>query len=319
VSLKISASRLLVASLGVTAAAALGCAPAYDLQTLYNQLQNNDIEVRQDAREKIETIIQEGKFEVFVKGAQGTVKIYRAPAILDLARMEQPAARAALRDLLRLDKRVMIPYNPIRMKPSSEETDSRILVAHLIRGHGGDPEAVKLLLDGAEDEAPDVLVGTCFALGALRDPAGIPFLSIASRHPELEVARTAAQALSVFNTPEALAALKALLDHPEEAVRSEVVSGLQLHENPEVAEMLMTMAASDPSPEVRSSAMSQLGRFKEASVVSFLIERLKGGDETTRMNALGALRQLSGQRFGLSQEAWRRWWEASRKTIASGP
>jgi HEAT repeat protein len=318
VSLTSRASRLLVTSLGFTAAAALGCAPAYDVQTLYNQLQNNDIEVRQDAREKLEAIIQEGKFEVFVKGAQGAVKTYRAPAIIDLARMEQPAARAALRELLRQDKRVMIPYNPIRMKPSSEETDSRILVAHLIHGNGGDPEAVKQLLDGAEAEAPDVLIGTCYALGALRDPAGIPFLSIASRHPELEVARAAAQALSVFSTPEALAALKALLNHPAEEVRSEVVSGLQLHDGPEVAEMLKSVAASDPSPEIRSSAMSQLGRFKDASVVSFLIERLKGGDETSRLNALGALRQLSGQRIGLNPQAWTRWWEANGKTIASG-
>jgi len=319
VSLASRASRLLVTSLGLAMAASLGCAPAYDVQTLYNQLQNNDLEVRQDAREKIEAIIQEGKFEVFVKGAQGTVKMYRAPAIIDLARMEQPAARAALRELLRQDKRVMIPYNPIRMKTTTEETDSRILVAHLIQVHGGDPEAVKLLLDGAEAQAPDVLISTCYALGALRDPAGIPFLSIASRHPDLEVARAAAQALSVFNSPEALAALKALLNHPAEDVRSEVMSGLQLQQGPEVAEMLKSVAASDPSPEIRSAALSQLGRFKEASVVAFLIERLKGGDETSRMNALGALRQLSGQRICPSPAAWTRWWEASRKTIASGP
>lgn len=55
------AVRLFVASLGLAAAAGLGCAPAYDAQTLYSQLQSSDIEVRQDAREKIETMIQEGR------------------------------------------------------------------------------------------------------------------------------------------------------------------------------------------------------------------------------------------------------------------
>lgn len=308
---------LLAASLALVATAP-GCAPAYDLETLYNQLQNNDIEVRQDAREKLEAIIQEGKFEVFVKGAQGPVRTYRAPAILDLARMEQPAARAALRDLLRQDRRVLIPYNPIRMKPSSEETDSRILVAHLIRQQGGDPEAVKPLLEGAAEQAPEVLMGTCYALGALRDPAGIPFLAIASRHPELEIVRAAAQALSMFSTPEALSALKALIAHPAEEVRSEVLSGLQLHEGVEVAEMLQGMAVSDPAPEIRAAALSQLSRFKEDSVIAFLIERLKTRDEASRQVALNTLRQISGQAFGPNPETWSRWREARRKAIASG-
>lgn len=309
------AVRLLVASLGLAAAAGLGCAPAYDVQTLYSQLQNTDIEVRQDAREKIDAIIREGRFEVFLKGAESPTKMYRAPAIVDLSRMEQPAARAALRELLRQDRRQMIPYNPIRMKPASEETDSRILVAHLIHQHGGDPEAVKPLLDGAEEQDPDVLTGTCYALGALRDPAAIPFLIIAARHPQLDVARAAAQALSTFNSTEAIAALKTMLNHPAAEVRSEVLSGLELHEGPEVIEMLKTMAVSDPSPEIRATAISQLTRFKDASVVSFLIEQLKGRDEASRQGALAALRQVTGQVFGASPASWSRWWDANRTTF----
>jgi HEAT repeat protein len=312
------AARLLLASLGVAASAGLGCAPAYDAQTLYGQLQNSDIEVRQDAREKLESIVREGRFEVFLKGAESPIKTYRAPAILDLARMEQPAARAALRRLLGADRRQMIPYNPIRMKPTTEETDSRILVAHLIHQHGEDPEAVKVLLDGAEHQDRDVLTGTCYALGALRDPAAIPFLAMASRHPELEVARAAAQALSTFKSPEALAALKTLLNHPSEEVRGEVLSGLELHEGPEVAEMLEGVALSDPSSELRVSALSQLPRFKDASVIGFLIERLKGGDEPSRQAALASLRSISGQPFGPDPASWSRWWDANRSSFAAG-
>ena len=311
-------ARLLLASLVLAASAGLGCAPAYDAQTLYSQLQNSDIEVRQDARDKIESIIQEGRFEVFVRGTQASIKTYRAPAILDLARMEQPAARAALRQLLKQENRQMIPYNPIRMKQTTEETDSRILVAYLIHQHGGDPEAVKLLLEGAEHQDRNVLTGTCYALGALRDPAAIPFLTMAARHPEPEVGRAAAQALSTFRTPEALKALKTLLNHPAEEVRGEVLSGLELYEGPEVVEMLEQVALSDPSSQLRVTAISQLPRYKEASVVAFLIERLKGEDEASRQAALAALRSLSGQSFGPNPAAWTRWWDTNRSSFSAG-
>ena len=101
------------------AGALLCCAPAYDVETLYNQLESNDLEERLDAEEKIDKILREGNYEVFARGAENPVKSMRAPSMVYLARMTQPKARAALRDLLRVDKRSLIPYNPIRMKPSS--------------------------------------------------------------------------------------------------------------------------------------------------------------------------------------------------------
>ena len=301
----------------VLAAAALACAPAYDVQALYDQLQNQDVEVRQDAQEKIETIISKGDYEVFVRGVSNPVKVYRAPAILDLARMEQPAARAALRDLLRAERRESIPYNPIRMKPSSEETDSRILVAHLIQAQGGDPEALKLLLDGAEGQPAEVLANTCYALGALRDAGAIPFLAGAARHPDAEVARAAVQALGTFRAPGAIEGLKPLLTHPSAEVRSEVLSALQVQEDPVVVDLFKAMAISDPSPDIRAAAMGQLVRFKEDATVSFLIEQLKSRDPAGRQSALDALRNMSGRSFGPRPDQWSRWWDETGKPLAS--
>src|SRR5438445_586399 len=236
----------------VLVAMVLGCAPAYDVQTLYNELQSNDSEERQDAQEKISKILRDGNYEVFAKGAESPIKAHRAPSIIYLARIEQPQARAALRDLLRVGKRGMIPYNPIRMKPTSEETDSRILVAHLIRENGGDPEALGALLEGMEGQPADVLAGTCYALGALRDPGGIAFLAKATGHQDIEVARAAVQALGVLRTPEAFASLRAPLHHPSAEVRSEVLSALEIQQDPGAIDLLKTMAASDPSPEIRA-------------------------------------------------------------------
>lgn len=318
--MKGAAARLRIArACAALAAAALFCAPAHDVQTLYGDLQSNDIEVRQDAQEKIETIILKGDYEVFVRGAESPVKAFRAPSMLYLARMEQPAARAALRDLLRVGRRSLIPYNPIRMKPSSEETDSRILAAHLIHQGGGDPGALEALLKGMEGQPADVLAGTCYALGALRDAAGIPFLAAAARGQDIDVVRAAAQALGMFRTSDALQSLKPLTVHPSPEVRGEVLSGLQLQDDPAVVDLLKAMAASDPLPEIRSAAMNQIARFKDASVVPFLIEQLGGRDPANRQSALDALRLLSGQPFGPRPEPWSRWWEETRKQLASRP
>jgi HEAT repeat protein len=296
----------------------LSCAPAYDVQTLYSKLQSNDSEERQDAEEKLEKIVREGRYEVFQRGAESQVKTHRAPSIVYLSRMQQPEARAALRDLLRVEKRSMIPYNPIRMKATTEESDSRVLVAHLIALNGGDPGAVDLLVHGMEGQPPDVIASTCYALGALRDPKGVPFLSKFAGGREIEVTRAAAQALGMFHTREALDELKTLLTHPSEEVRSEVLSALQLQDDPSVMALLETMASSDPSTELRSAAMSQLSRFKDPSPVPFLIEQLKTKDEANRQVALDSLRQMSGQTYGVRPDQWSRWYQASRKPSPTG-
>jgi HEAT repeat protein len=301
------------------AAIVLRCAPAYDPQTLYSQLQSPDSEVRQDAEEKIDKIVRTGDYQVFVRGAMSPVKTLRAPSLLYLARMTQPDARAALRAFLRVDRRSLIPFNPIRMKPSSEESDSRILVANLIALNGGDPGAVDTLVEGMDGQPSDVLAGTCYALGALRDPKGIPFLRTATGHRDTEVVRAAAQALGMFHGPEVMAGLASLLTHPSEVVRSEVLSALQLQQDPGVADVLEKIATADPSPELRASAISQLSRFKKPSPVPFLIDQLKVQDGTTRQAALDALRQLSGQSYGPHPEQWNRWWQESQKSLAARP
>ncbi len=301
----------------IGAALAAACAPAHDVQTLYSQLQSNDVEERQDAQEAIDKILRDGDYEVFAKGAVSPVKAHRAPSIIYLAHMEQPQARAALRDLLKLGKRSMIPYNPIRMKPTTEETDSRILVAQLIHENGGDPEALAALLEGTQGQPADVLAGTCFALGALLDPKGIPFLATATGHESLDVARAAVQALGMFRTHEALEALKPPLHHASPEVRSEVLSALELQQDPQVVDLLKTMAATDPTREIRLAAMSQLGRFKGSASIPFLIDQLKGANADNRQGALDTLRQLTGQAFGPRPEAWERWWQQSQKQLAA--
>ena len=242
----------------------------------------------------------------------------RVQSIIYLSGFPQPGARAALRSLLALEERAMVPYNPIRFKPASEETDSRILVANLVAKSGGDPEAAGVLLRGVDSSRPaEVLTATCLALGALRDPQGLPFLREALRHPEGEVGSAAVQALGHIPAPEAFEVLKGAASHPALQVRVDLLSSLETRDEPGVADLVMTMAASDPSPAVRGLAIQQLERHPGAAVVPFLIDRL-GRDAPARDAALQALTRITGQALGPRPERWSRWWSQNRPGPAGG-
>ncbi len=298
--------------------APLGCAPAHDVQDMFRGLRSPDLEVRQEAAEKLEAIVAQGDYQTFVRGLRSPDRIFRAQSMVYLARVSGKEARRALRDQLRLEQRALLPWNPIKMKPASEETDSRILAANLIAEAGGDPEAVEVLTAGIEDQAPAIFASTCFALGALGDPKAIPALARATRRPDVEVARAAVQALGRFRQPEARQALMGALDHPSVEVRSDVLSSLELAEDPSQVDIYKKVAVSDPSPELRAEAVRQLGRFKDPGLVPFLIDQLRGKDEAPRQAALSLLGQLTGRSLGPRPEAWSRWWSQNQKSRPAG-
>lgn len=286
-----------------------GCAPAEDAVRLFADLEHPDFEARQDAAERLDKIIIEGDHDVFLRGIESPTDSVRIQSIIYLARMPQPEARAAFRDLLRSDRRMMLPYNPIRMKPSTVKTDSRILVAHLIRTIGGDPEAIDVLIEGQDLDRPaEELTGTCLAIGALGDPRGIPTLKEASRHREIAVVRAAAQALGQFDQPEVMPALKVLSTHPVYEVRTELISMLGGRKTSEALDLVKTMGANDPSADIRAAAIQMLVPHRDRSFVPYLTERLSDSDPVVRSAASRVLATLTGQAPSERAEDWRRWW-----------
>lgn len=289
--------------------APLGCAPAHDAPTLYAELQDPDPEVRLDAQDKIARIVRSGDHRVFVRGLDSPVALHRVQSILYLADMPQEGARAALRELLSVDRRMMLPFNPIRLKPTSEEHDSRILVAHLIRGRGEDPKALPILLEGIDpSQEPDLVMGSCFAIGALGDPGGIPFLAAASRSPEVDVARAAVQALGQFREPEVLDALEHVLSHPSPEVRGDALTALETREGPAALDLMRRMALTDPAEQVRLVAIERVSQSSDPSITGFLIDLLRAEEMTVRVTAAEALARRTGQSFGEDADRWSRWW-----------
>jgi len=306
-----------VAALSLVLLAA-ACAPAQDPDQLFSDLQSTDMEVRQDASQKIDALVDRGDPDPFVRGLKSASLPVRAQSIVQLARMTSPEARRALRELLARDRRMMLPYNPIRLRPMNEPNDSRILVANLIKRGGGDPEAIDVLLKGSEEnQTTDLLTDTCLAVGALGDPKGIPFLAKATLHPDAAVARGAAQALHQFPGPEALAALSRLLDHPDAQVRGEVLSGLTARDEPGVEDLFKRAAERDASPDLRAAAVMALGKYREPELVPWLIGLLKEAPEATRAAIVQVLSQRTGQTLGTNPDAWQRWYARNGRPSGS--
>jgi HEAT repeat protein len=285
------------------------CAPAEDPEKLFSDLQSPDGEARQEASEKIDAIVEKGDPSPFVRGLSSPSLPIRAQSIVQLARMTSPEARTVLRGLLAKDKRMMLPYNPIRLRPMNEQNDSRILVANLIRRGGGDPQAADVLLQGAEqNQTTDLLKDTCLAIGALADPKGVPFLEKAALHPDPVVARAAAQALALFPGPEALASLGRLLEHRDDQVRGEVISGLTARDEPGVEDLLKRSAESDSSPDLRTSAVMALQKYPDPGLVPWFIGLLRTAPQETRPAIVQTLTLRTGQNIGGSPDAWQRWY-----------
>ena len=313
-----SAVRVPILGMVLVSLLALGrCAPAYDIDTLLDGLESRDFEARQEAGETIQKILRTGDFQVFLRGLRSPDMGHRAQSIVFLSQMDKPEARKALRDLLRLDRRMMLPFNPIRLKPASEPSDSRVLVAHLIATAGGDPEAIGTLLEGVDRDQPtEVLTATCFAIGALGDPKGIPFLAGATRSAEVEVVRAAAQALERFKEPEALQALKGIASHPLLEVRSDVLTSIEEREDPAAIEILETMGTSDASPDLREAAIRALMlRSRSESFVPYFIERLADGNPGVRAAAREALAKVAGRDLGAGAARWTQWWKENRARL----
>ena len=294
---------------GLSALGIVACAPAIDPDVLFGKLSSPDLETRQEAMDKVEEIIQKNQYDVFVRGLKSANLLYRAQAMVYLGRMKAPQAHAAVRDLLAVDRRMMLPYNPVRFRPQPEETDSRILAATLMQRAGGDPEAIKVLLAGIdENQSVEVLTGTCFAIGALRDPSGLPFLDTTSRRPEVPLVRAALEAAGQFSQPEAFAILARLATHESAEVRADVLSSISSRRDAAVLQLLEQVGQQDPSDDLRETAYRSLTQFKPPQVVPYLIERLGDAPAATRPAILETLGQLTGQTLGASHDAWARWW-----------
>jgi HEAT repeat protein len=289
--------------------ALLSCAPADDVEALFYELDHPDYEVKLEARERLSQIMREGRHDAFLRGLNSDNLLIRASSIVYLGQMPQPDARRALRSLLAVDRRMMLPYNPVQMAPTKDLTDSRVLVATMFQRTEDDPEAITVLLEGASvDQESEVVIGTCLAIGALGDTRGVPFLAEASGHHEVDVVRAAVEALGHVRGPEALAVLSERIGHTSRLVRIDVLSALDLWPRSESEDAIRALGSGDAAADIRRTAIEMLAHSGDADIVPYLIDRLNDPDKTVRLAAIAGLERLTGKSLGEDPAAWKSWW-----------
>jgi HEAT repeat protein len=98
--------------------------------------------------------------------------------------------------------------------------------------------------------------------------------------------------------------------------RRQAFQGLVLYENPEDADLALPLL-NDREAEIRRDACEFLGRLKSGPSCAALIELLEDDNRSVVETAHWALKRISGERFGIEVDLWRRWWEANSARLTA--
>jgi HEAT repeat protein len=291
------------------------CASDVDVEKLYIRSNSNDYEERLEARKKLAELVDKGEVEPFARGLKSGNNETRVQSLLHLYVVRNPESKKPLVDELELSRRFNVFYNPIRLLPVSTPSDSRIMIAHILRLKGGDPRAVEIL-SRTYGQEPDAAAreATIYALGALQDSTAVPALQKALRDGESRVVKAALEGLQQLNAPGTSAVLLKGLSEPEEAVRANSAEALADFHDREVGEALLHSVQKDPSMKVRIAALEALPNASGASSFAPILELLKDPHSAPelRENAIKALQSLTAQDFGSDAPKWARWWDQNK-------
>ncbi|MCX7803941.1 MAG: HEAT repeat domain-containing protein [Planctomycetota bacterium] len=125
------------------------------------------------------------------------------------------------------------------------------------------------------------------------------------------VRRAAAEALASIPHPDAKKALVDLLSDPVPSVASTAAYGLASARDPDAVPHLLRALSSMKTPdtktvasEARTAFIDALGRLGDRRAIPALVESLNSPNETVRVTALGALRNMADESVGPAITAW---------------
>jgi HEAT repeat protein len=291
------------------------CAPEVDVEKLYVQANSEDYEERVEARQKLGDLVEKGDVGAFARGLKSPNAETRVQSILHLFAIRNPESKKPLVGELELSRRFNVFYNPIRLVPVSVPSDSRIMIANILRTKGGDPGAVPILADSYGKETDvDARVGTVYALGALHDSTAVPALRNALKDADLRVVKAALEGLNQIPIPDIASSLLEGLSDSREDVRANSAAVLGGFHDPGVTAALLEKVQKDPAMKVRLAALGALpnaGGFPTFAPILSLLKDPKSSAEL-KGGAVTALQSLTGQDFGLDAARWSAWWDKNR-------
>jgi HEAT repeat protein len=297
---------------------ATSCASEVDVEKLYVQSNSDDYEERVEARKTLNDLVRQGKADPFARGLRSENAETRVQSILYLLAVKNEAAKKALVGELELARRFNVFYNPVRLVPSANPIDSRVMIAHIVFLLGGDPGATEILgrTYGSEPDA-DARVGTLYALGALEDPKGEPTLRKALKDPEMKVVKAALEGLDHLQAQDVSATLLEGLADSNEKVRANCAAALAGFPGEKTSAALAGALQKDPSEPVRVAAIGSLAYAGGMDAFQIILNTLSSRDSSPAMKnrAASALQSLSNQNFGENASLWTRWYERSRGKV----
>jgi len=136
--------------------------------------------------------------------------------------------------------------------------------------------------------------------------------------PDPLVRAAAVQALGRHGEPEDAARVAKNLASPYRQVRLASAKALQRLHDPAVADTIWTRLI-DPTEDsdVRTELAVALGQYPTPAVFNALVAALSQRDLAVNAAAVDALRTLTGQRFGLEEDAWLRFYASTGEPFAA--
>jgi len=144
----------------------------------------------------------------------------------------------------------------------------------------------------------------------------VPGFLAALRDQDEDMRVFAALLLGYLKDVRAVEPLIATLKDPQPEVRGVAAGALgDIGEARAVEPLISTLA--DPQSSVRRTAVMALGQIRDLRAVEPLVGALGDQEEYVRKAAAEALNKITGQEFGLNQEAWMHWWKAQNDRPAA--
>ncbi len=133
------------------------------------------------------------------------------------------------------------------------------------------------------------------------DPESLTRLDHLSANSDEEVRLRAVEALQLFEPRKEIFRInQQALSDVDELVRAQALENIADWRNGSSEASLRKMAESDPSPLVRSSAISTLGTIGSETTIGFIESLLDTMDELQRLSAYFALYSLGSEEYGIS-------------------
>ncbi|MHC5081850.1 MAG: HEAT repeat domain-containing protein [Planctomycetota bacterium] len=184
----------------------------------------------------------------------------------------------------------------------------------------GCPTSIEGHLEDLKAEDPEDRLDAAVALGEERAVQAVKALEDRLARDDAPLVRAAcARALVRIGRPSSTKALVRALDDKRWMVRWEAVMGLGRLRDQTSAEKIVALLREDPSHEVRRECAKVLGHLGATETIPALIEALSDRNDTVRIHAELALRQLTCQDIGPRRSDWETWYEEFQKRMKKVP